>query len=111
MRYTKKTEYGYEGDCCNICQCSDKLGLLEDIEDEFNVSFDTLFEAIKKGIWAIYHDKIFYLGIQPLIYYPTSKDKKTREFAFVLIDIVGEEHIYWLKDYGKTWSLTKEELE
>ena len=37
MRLTKKTQYGYENESREITQCSDKLGQLEDIEEEFEI--------------------------------------------------------------------------
>ena len=81
-----------------------KLGQLEDIEEELGIDLITLFKALKNGIWY--------------------KDYKDSDCIKFTKDI--EEHINWkelivpakythislsFKDYGKTWTLTKEELE
>ena len=87
-----------------------KLGQLEDIEDELGIDLITLFKALKNGIYfkhkiqrddIILHTKIdfFCLSIKALV------NKYTDE--------LDDYHFtnYFFKDYGKTWALTKEELE
>lgn len=78
----------------------EKLGQLEDIEEELGIELATLFKALRSGIHIIddgypYNDRV------NLIYSNSSpcgfKGK------------VGD-HCVFFKDYGKTWSLTKEEL-
>lgn len=76
MRLTKKTQFGYENESCEITECSDKLGQLEDIleghnietleeldgllwyvkqikdiEDELGIDLIILFKALKNGIY------------------------------------------------------------
>ena len=96
----------------NASRVMNKLGQLEDIEEELGIDLITLFKALKNGIWAKYktqhnEEQVIYLGMIPVRfrYYPTIS-LKNREFAFEC------DKQYWkLKDYGKTWALTKEELE
>jgi hypothetical protein len=37
MRLTKKTKCGYENEYCEITECSDKLGQLEDILEKYGI--------------------------------------------------------------------------
>ena len=80
----------------------DKLGKLEDLEEALGIDLVTLFEALKQGrIWIKKKDQIisscnYGLCLPGIGYYLICKDNG-----------------YWLpvKDYGRTWALTKEELE
>ena len=94
--------------------CVDKLGALEDIEEELGIDLITLFKALKDGIWTNQEQ-----------WYGDEKQGKIRFFQVRLLleeNAIGcihnsmwkgEEVIITLyfKDYGKTWALTKEELE
>ena len=91
----------------------DKLGKLEDIEEEIGIDLITLFKAQMQ-------DTIYYKGYQ--------FDYKIQECTVIycmLVYIKGKPvyalllnndnwscgiHVY-ASDYGKTWALTKEELE
>lgn len=81
-----------------------KLGQLEDIEDELEIDLITLFKALTKDFVYIYHNE----------------ELTKCEQAPCLLCFDGDycleyhfdndiEQVY-LKDYGKTWALTKEEL-
>lgn len=77
-----------------------KLGQLEDIETELGVDLITLFKALKNGIA---------IKDEPLQNYPCSLNHNDIGWLlFVRTD--GVLGAYYLKDYGKTWALTKEEL-
>ena len=94
--------------------CVDKLGKLEDIEEELGIDLITLFKALKDGIWTNQEQ-----------WYGDEKQGKIRFFQVRLLleeNAIGcihnsmwkgEEVIrtLYFKDYGKTWALTKEELE
>lgn len=86
MRLTEKTTAGY---LCRTMNSNpiQKLGQLEDIE-----------EYIKKGVWYAFGGNVTYF------------DKIVTDMK--QIGIVYDRGIMWidLKDYGKTWALTKEEL-
>jgi len=85
----------------------EKLCQLEDIEDELGIDLITLFNVLKdKKVWVVYAERISR-------FYITNIDIKK-------VIITGEinigkyacfEKTYNIKDYGKTWALTKEELE
>ena len=85
----------YNQDCVN------KLGKLEDIEDELGIDLITLFNALKQGhIWVKQKDKVI-----------TSCDYNLGLTGFTY-DLYCKDICEWLlvKDYGKTWALTNEEL-
>ena len=98
----------------NIDRVANKLGKLEDIEQELGIPLEVLFKALKEGF-----------------YVRNEEDKQIRFFTCSLeynhwdcnwyLDCDCQEDIDGdflksveyedLKDYGKTWSLTREELE
>ena len=84
-----------------------KLGQLEDIEEELGIDLVTLFKALKKGIFVAY-DSSFGMANKPKI--KIVKDKATgicyRNKKWYI-----QEDETLIKDYGKTWALTKEEIE
>ena len=74
-----------------------KLGEREDIEERFGVDLPIIFKAIDEGIYNIngkYVDVYLYSG----------------QRGFALYDRDSSD-IYFLKDYGKTWTLTRGGLE
>ena len=118
MRLTGKTKSGwyFANEDLTI-----KLGQLEDIEDELGIDLITLFKAIHNGVWAKNSEQgIHFISmidwvcevskihnidgttyLKPLyqfnVWEGNSEDK--------------DDFVYYLKDYSKTWALTKEELE
>ena len=87
-------------------KCVNKLGQYEDIEEEFGVDFITLYKAATCGICVREHNT----------------DEQEITFENVVIDF--DNHLLLFKfpreeigkgrsfsGYGKTWALTKEELE
>lgn len=81
-----------------------KLGQLEDIEDELGVDLILLGKAIK-GVW-IKNKSVkepFHIG-SPYICFARN-NKRELEMKFCACTIW-----YCFKDYGKTWALTEEEL-
>ena len=106
MRLTKKDKmarYGYKyiapnrfdnfGEGCN------KLGQLEDIEEELGIDLIILLKAVKNGIWVKHPYSIDYEPFR-IDYW---KDYKTNEEGMFICGMK-------IKNYGKTWALTKEEL-
>ena len=93
---------------------TNKLGKLEDIEEELGIDLITLFKALRNGIWTNQEQC-----------YGDEKQGKIRFFQVRLLleeNAVGCIHnsmwkgkevirTLYFKDYGKTWALTKEELE
>ena len=74
-----------------------KLCKLEDIEEELGIDLITLFEALKYGIYKKGRN-----NFKGLILY-----SKMPMFSFYHKTIDAE----LIEDYGKTWALTREELE
>lgn len=94
---------------------ADKLGKIEDIEEENGVDLITLFKTLKNGAWFVdnRNNNIFYAKAT-LVSKIDGKFECPQEDlkfnGFMILDQlygIGNE----IKDYGKTWALTKEELE
>lgn len=79
-----------------------KLGQLEDIEEELGIDLITLFKVLTEGIYRkTNYDIVFYN--------PSSMSiTKTPHFGWALYHR-SYTHLF-TKDYGKDWALTKEEL-
>ena len=85
-----------------------KLGQLEDIEDELGIDLITLFKALKNGYWYDMDNlkwKVGQFNLQ-LVNGDFALCSNTHD-PFDAKPLV----VAYLKDYGKTWALTKEELE
>jgi hypothetical protein len=80
-----------------------KSSELEDIEDKWGIDLITLSKALTNGIWV----KLEYFGCKTT--------NIVFEKAFYFGKVIDEEkpviradlREYYLKDYGKTWALTK----
>ena len=97
----------------NSNACVDKLGKLEDIEEELGIDLITLFRALKDRQVIFKH---IYGLKKPKIYLETHKIAGLlfdgKNYGLWLYDNgYGDEFCAYTKDYGKTWALTKEELE
>lgn len=76
-----------------------KLGQIEDLEEELGIDLITLFRALQYGIYGKSGNIVYHYNVLLI-------EKKL--YAYPL-DIWEES---WdLVDYDKTWALTKEELE
>lgn len=116
-RFTKRDKYGYshikgdiyEGHDFNgisvYVKAIDKLCLIEDIEDELGCDLITLFKALKEGFY-VKKDSIN----EGFISLVKAKDIREVDMITKSITFCDYEFVYF-KDYGKTWALTKEELE
>ncbi len=77
----------------------EKLEKIEDIEEELGIELLTLFKAFKSGIWykdqggVHYHKQPYDTLEENIAYFRRLFEKQYTE------------------NYGKTWALTKEELE
>ena len=103
------TAHNYEHDLFKDIYC--KLELLEDIEEELGINLIALFDIdkklnTKKEIWFKIEDEIDASYRYDGDYYIIDLKHK----AFVKICCEPIDYFYF-KDYGKTWALTKEELE
>lgn len=91
-------------------QCYEKLGKLEDIEDELGLDLLTLFKALC-GMYAVKEDdgRITEEWSCPRFQAPAILGHGFN--AWIVIRDDERRKILYLKDYGKTWALTKEELQ
>ena len=110
MRFTKKSDklgYCLRHSSIKTWQCWNKLGQLEDIEDELGIDLITLFKAIKNGVFYYSEGIQLTKGIVYIIsnYLGTYNDKLSYSFL-----TYNEKQQLFFADYGKTWALTKEEL-
>lgn len=108
---TKLKNYRYE----LIEEAIDKLGQLEDIEEEYGIDLVTLFKALEQGAWFVdKRNKNIFFAKCTLCSKLDGKFECTQEEMKFNGFIILEQLFglgYELKDYGKTWALTKEELE
>ena len=103
---------GKHGDI--VYPCFDKLGQLEDIEEELGIDLVTLFKALENGAWFVdLRNKNKFFAMCTLCSRIGGKFECAQEEmkfnGFIVLDqLFGFGHE--LKNYGKTWALTKEEL-
>ncbi len=102
MRLTEKINGRYYGKANNHIASKplmEKLGQLEDIEEELGIDLVTLFKAIKNGVYmSTQHLGIVYCKCPKIVHYKSGW--KMLVYGATLS----------LTTYGKTWALTKEEL-
>lgn len=84
-----------------------KLGQLEDIEDELGIDLITLFKALRDSI-AIKNEDGTIIVMWACPRFQIGLDYET---AWILYGPLTEQKVLNIKDYGKTWALTKEELD
>lgn len=97
----------------SIDACRYKLCQLEDIEQELGIELTTLFKAIKNGIWYLDDNEV------PIFIEPRNLNingvlfESIIDRASFIIDIPDDLFVDEVPftDYGKTWALTKEELD
>ena len=92
-------------DCIKIKDkglAEEKLCQLEDIEEELGIDLITLFKALKNGVY-FENDKKHHIVALDL------GSSSNYRLSYEIIDGLFES--VYAKDYGKTWALTKEELE
>lgn len=88
-----------------------KLFELENIEDELGVNLKTLFTALRNGMFASMYGEEVEKGTETIFIKPEKiefcfLDKCLKYWWGLPCDV----SIYYFRDYGKTWALTKDEL-
>ena len=111
MRLTLKNK---EWACQLTTPMYDKLHDLEDIEEELGIDLITLFKALKNGIYGTMYgmpkgqDKVIF--IEPRNFKLCIHiDKPCLYYVWGYPGPDGNH--YYFKEYGKTWSIMKEDLE
>lgn len=116
MRFTRKLIGGSFDVPAAQFYASQKLGKLEDIEEELGIDLWTFMQTILKGDEGIYlkgaKGNVCYCDYQLTynkdLYDEHGKPLKRNKGWYFESCLLGR---FYLKDYGKTWALTKEELE
>ena len=90
----------YNGEFINFQEAYNKLADLEDLEEKLGIDLLTLFMAFKNGIFSRDYG---YLLVEHFVL----KHKKELHCKPLRI----YEYRFAIKDYGKTWALTREELD
>lgn len=86
----------------------DKLGKLEDIEEEIGIELTVLFSALKKGIYYFaYDDQLIHDYVYLIDNHMDVGAHEKLSFSFKTF---LENRTLLFEDYGETWGLTKEEL-
>ncbi|MCR4661674.1 MAG: hypothetical protein K5765_06740 [Clostridia bacterium] len=103
MRLTHKHKYKADNkrfvfDMKDYRKACQKLGQLEDIEDELGIDLITLFKALKNGIWIRTDDRIVF---------HKAPYKTLAENIGYFRRLFEKEYTH---NYGKTWALTEEEI-
>lgn len=91
-----------------------KLCNLEDIEEELGIDLVTLFKALKNGAYfrnPYYKNEIkeFYILERNFSFTKKCFDIRMEQFVR-FYDYATGGALFYFKDYGKTWALTKDEL-
>ena len=117
MRLTSERNDGqYLKKIKSIDECLNKLGELEDIEEELGMSLNVFIRCLilldennfrPVSITKVGNEDFYLESITPVRFVVDMKNK-----MFVELDRPdGYEEKLRFADYGKTWALTKEELE
>ena len=104
--YMKIADYDInKGNCGRITNdiIYNKLGKLEDLEEELGIDILTLFRALKEGIFiqSMWDNHEIIKEVNVDLEYSSGEYK-------ICPDMQIKRKV---KDYGKTWALTREELE
>lgn len=112
-RLTEKSKYGYRAKDGDYKFPTQKLGKLEDIEEELGIPLEVLFKALKDGAYKKIDNQIWKCYDLD-IHYNISEQKYILN-AYSIENIETFEASYettiYIEDYGKNWSLTRKELE
>ena len=90
-------------------QAIDKLGQLEDIEEEYCVDLIHFFKAID-GVYVKHNNNIIFISCPDIIFSKTF-DVPRIPVAVLEYFINNKKYFKCPCEYGKTWALSKEELE
>ena len=105
----------YDIEECVVSNCSQKLGQLEDIEEELGIDLITLFKILEQG----YVYTTFFNNILEKWYFKCIEGISTTQLGERYLEIVFNENEYlegccnWVpdwKEYGENWSLEKQDL-
>lgn len=103
-RLTERDEDGYIHKIgeCSLVDCYNKLGELENIEQEIGLSLKIVFKILKHGIWGWGEDAIFHFKPEELYLDLKQRTIKTTWECWDLI--------FPFSNYGYSWAINKEEI-
>lgn len=120
MRLTERYDTYYLTSGANIIETPDiieghkfageavvKLGKIEDLEKELGIDLVTLFKALKNGVYC----KDEYGGEEKEFHDVRGIEENGLSVISNICKYPECDWTEYFKDYGKTWALTKEELE
>ena len=93
-----------------LFQVGKKLGQLEDIEDELGIDLFTFVKTTTQPILYIKNNPFDNEIKQAFMTMITRNDNLSKDYLIWFERNDKERYLFLLKDYGKTWALTKEEL-
>lgn len=107
-------EWSEDEDICSISEdadyltkCYQKLGKLEDIEEELGIPLEVLFKALKEGIWVKHRP----FENKDITFYKNCELQYQLNTWVFWIGEPDNEFVRILKEYKFGWALTREELE
>lgn len=112
MRLTAKLSENEYINNCFPTKIYNKLGKLEDIEEEIGI--DLIFITTLKKFYGKKESSIqeYIIGVRKEEHVYVDFTEKCIRVLFLWDGWDYADHdIFYFKDYGKTWALTKEELE
>lgn len=94
-------------------QCVEKLGKLEDIEEELRIPLEVLFKALKDGAYTKFDGQIWKCTSIDIFYSDYFEKYLLEAYYIENVETFDSsyEHPLNIEDYRKTWALTREELE
>lgn len=92
--------YDLKNGVSDICYTIGKLGQLEDIEEELGIDLIIFLKALTHGFYYKNKDRISTMSPDEIALGEGGFSRKEWE----------GDTIWFFKDFGKTWALTKEEL-
>ena len=117
---SRLTSRNYKNTTLELESCKPylKLGQLEDLEEELGIDLITLFKALKDGIWSRIFGEIEKITSDENCHLVIDRNSNPEDDGFWILDYYDIRdsrgvsiHTWFINDYGKTWALTKEELE
>lgn len=103
----KVNDHYYFDNVDDLIDVSNKLGPLEDIEEKLGCSIELYYKMCVEGteLYSLPHSDV----IQWKHKYIYHKDFEGNTVFCLMLDSALTP-LYYVKDYGKTWALTREEL-
>lgn len=90
-----------------IAQMQKELLEHKDIEEELGIDLRIYFSALKYGVYYYSNSQLTKDAVYPISNFLTDYNDKL-SYSFMT---KFEKQLLYFNDYGKTWALTKEELE